>query len=251
MSIKPPLIDVHDLSFAYEGHQVLERVSFKIEKGDYVGIVGPNGGGKTTLLKILVGLLQAQSGAVKIDGIPIADCKKKFEIGYVPQRIAQDSVAFPATVSEVVESGLTAKIGIFHRLHASDQVAIQQALDMAHIGDLADRLMSELSGGQRQRVYVARALACQPRILILDEPFVGIDVTTQKEFYSFLRELNTHHALTILFVSHDVDIITDEVKSILCLNKGLMCFGKPSLLHEPHVMDDLYGGHITHLHKTT
>lgn len=250
MPINDPLIEVKDVSFAYNGNTVLDHVSFSVEKGDYVGIVGPNGGGKTTLLKILVGLLTAQSGTVKILGMPIGSFKNKFEIGYVPQRIAQDSVSFPATVYEVVESGRIIKNSLFGKLNDEDYQAIKKALRVAHIEDLKNKLMSNLSGGQRQRVYVARALASEPKILILDEPFVGIDVTTQKDFYAFLKELNQNQGLTIIFVSHDIDVITDEVKSILCLNRGLLCIGAPSMLHEPNVIENLYGKKITHIHHS-
>lgn len=250
MPVNNPLIEVKDVSFAYNGNTVLDHVSFTVGKGDYVGIVGPNGGGKTTLLKILVGLLTAQSGTVKILGMPIDSFRNKFEVGYVPQRVAQDSVSFPATVYEVVESGRIIKNSLFGKLGNEDYRAIEKALKIAHIEDLQNKLMSSLSGGQRQRVYVARALASEPKILILDEPFVGIDVTTQKDFYAFLKELNQNQELTIIFVSHDIDVITDEVKSILCLNRGLLCIGAPSMLHEPNVIENLYGKRITHIHHS-
>jgi zinc transport system ATP-binding protein len=109
--------------------------------------------------------------------------------------------------------------------------------------------MSELSGGQRQRVYVARALASESQVLILDEPFVGVDIATQKEFYAFLKKLNDG-GLTILFVSHDIDVITEEAKSILCLNRGLLCFGSSELLQEKNIIEGLYGKRITHIHHT-
>ncbi len=235
-----PLIKVQGLNFAYDTNLVLEEVSFTILRGDYVGLVGPNGGGKTTLLKILVGLLEPTSGTVVMD---------RSKIGYVPQRVAQDQVAFPATVQEVVESGRTAKNGWWGRLGKKDRAAVDRALQIADIVPLKQRLMSGLSGGQRQRVYVARALASQPDILFLDEPFVGVDVATQQGFYAFLKELNTKHGLTIVFVSHDIDAIAEEVKSILCLNRGLLCSGAPSLLHETHVIDDIYGKKIMHIHR--
>ncbi len=244
-----PLIEARDVCFANDHNLVLENVSFSIEAGDYVGIVGPNGGGKTTLLKILVGLLRPTSGEVKIANLAPTVAKNQAVIGYVPQRISQDQAAFPATVTEIVESGRTVKRGIFGRLNVRDQKAIRQALEVAGILDLKDRLMSSLSGGQRQRVYVARALASEPKLLILDEPFVGVDVKTQAEFYTFLKELNTKQKLTILFVSHDIDAIAEEVKSILCLNRGLLCSGAPSMLHEPHVIDGIYGKKITHIHR--
>lgn len=244
-----PLIEVQDVSFAYEHQSVLEHVSFTIEPGEYVGIVGPNGGGKTTLLKILVGLLTPTSGSVRMAGISPTSSNQRSLVGYVPQRVSQDQAAFPATVYELVESGRTIKHGLFGRFTETDRQAIDRALEVAGIEDLKDRLMSELSGGQRQRVYVARALASEPKLLILDEPFVGVDVTTQQEFYAFLKKLNEEQGLTILFVSHDIDAIAEEVKSILCLNRGLLCSGSPTLLHEPQVMDHLYGKKIMHIHR--
>lgn len=249
MSGKQPLIEVQDVSFRYGRIPVLEHVSFSIEKGDYIGIIGPNGSGKTTLLKILVGLLRPESGSVRIDGMSLDAYEKKFEIGYVPQRIATETASFPVTVSEVVESGRTATLGLFGRFGSEDARAVQKAFKIARIADLKDRLMSRLSGGQRQRVYVARALAANPKMLILDEPFVGIDIAAQKDFYDFLRELNLKEKLTILFVSHDIDVIAEEVKSVICLNRGLLCYGKPSLLHEPQIIEKLYGRKITHIHR--
>jgi len=244
-----PLIEIKDVSFSFGGDMVLENVSFVIQKGDYVGVIGPNGGGKTTLLKILVGLLSPKSGTVTVSGMSPDVSRRTFEIGYVPQRAAQDVPSFPVTVYEIVESGRIAKKGLFDRMREADEAAIEKALAVAGIANLKDVLMSNLSGGQRQRAYMARALAGEPKILILDEPFVGVDVATQKEFYAFLRELNEKHGLTIIFVSHDIDVVTQEAKSILCLNRGLLCFGSSQLLKEPHVAEMLYGKKITHLHQ--
>lgn len=249
MPIAPPIIELQDVSIAYGGNAVLEHISFAIEKGDYVGIIGPNGGGKTALLKIIVGLLSPQSGEVLIKGTPIVSFRKKSEIGYVPQRIVSDSASFPATVYEVVESGRIPQLAIFGRTTARDKTAVKAALQAAQIGNLENKLMSELSGGQRQRVYVARALASESQVLILDEPFVGVDIATQKEFYAFLKKLNDG-GLTILFVSHDIDVITEEAKSILCLNRGLLCFGSSELLQEKNIIEGLYGKRITHIHHT-
>ena len=244
-----PLIEVKDVSFSYGNNVVLDHVSFAIEKGDYVGIIGPNGAGKTTLLKILVGLLVPQSGSVTIAGVPSSVFKSKFEIGYVPQRIAQDSLSFPATVNEIVESGRMPRKGIFESMTNTDRIAVRKALEIAKITNLQNMLMSDLSGGQRQRVYVARALASEPHMLILDEPFVGVDISTQKDFYAFLKELNEQQGLTIIFVSHDIDVVTQEAKSILCLNRGLLCFGSPQLLKEQDFIENLYGKQITHIHR--
>jgi zinc transport system ATP-binding protein len=239
MPIDTPLIEVKNLSFAYNGNVVLDHVSFKVDKGDYVGIIGPNGGGKTTLLKILIGLLKPDSGSVTIANT---------DIGYVPQRIAQDSASFPATVWEIVESGRIARKALFESMNDTDRKAIKRAMDIAKIADLKNKQMSSLSGGQRQRVYVARALASEPQILILDEPFVGVDIATETDFYQFLKELNEREGLTIIFVSHDIDVVTEEAKSVLCLNKSVLSFGPADELQEQTAIETLYGKRITHIH---
>jgi zinc transport system ATP-binding protein len=242
------IIEAKNLSFSYGANVVLDNISFSIEAGDYVGIVGPNGGGKSTLLKILVGLLMPQSGSLQIEGVESLNYKKRFEIGYVPQRAAQDSANFPATVYEIVESGRLATKGLFNFLNSTDKLAIHNVMEVAGIKNLEDNLISSLSGGQKQRVYVARALASQPKILILDEPFTGVDINAQKDFYGFLKKLNESHGLTIIFVSHDIDVITDEVKSVLCLNKNLLCLNSPNMLHEANIIEEIYGKKITHIH---
>jgi zinc transport system ATP-binding protein len=249
MSLEP-IIQATDLSFSYNGVPVIEHISFNIEKGDYVGIVGPNGGGKTTLLKILVGLLKPQTGAIKIAGKDIKSSNAFSCIGYVPQRVAMENSSFPATVYEIVESGLLAKKGLSGNSTKQDKDRILQALEEAHIIDLKDRLMSSLSGGQRQRVYVTRALASDPQILVLDEPFTGIDMASQKDFYMFLKDLNVNKHLTILFVSHDIDTITQEIKSVLCLNRGLFCYGTKEIIHAENTIEKIYGKTITHIHHS-
>lgn len=248
MQVDKPLIEIKNLGFAYNGNPVLDHVSFTVDKGDYVGIIGPNGGGKTTLLKILIGLLKPDSGSVLIEGVPPAELKNRSEIGYVPQRITQDSESFPATVYEIVESGRIARKALFEGMDEGDRQAIKRALDIAKITGLKQQQMSTLSGGQRQRVYIARALASEPKVLILDEPFVGVDIATETEFYDFLKELNEKQGLTIIFVSHDIDVVTEEAKSVLCLNKSVLSFGPADELQEQTAIESLYGKRITHIH---
>lgn len=250
MPISQSLIEVKNISFNYGNNVILDDVSFNIDKGDYVGILGPNGGGKSTLLKILIGLLKPQSGSVSILGVPIADFKNNGRIGYVPQRIAQDTANFPATVYEIVESGRIAAKGLFGGVSSEDREKIKKALFVAGIEGLKDQLIANLSGGQRQRVYVARSLANEPKILILDEPFTGVDIGAQKDFYAFLKELNQAKGLTIIFVSHDIDVISKEIKSVICLNRRLVCFGLPEILHKHNIIEDLYGKKITHIHHS-
>lgn len=245
-----PIIEAKNLNFSYGTNVILNNISFSIDEGDYVGIVGPNGGGKSTLLKIFVGLLKLNSGSLTILNQPINTFTNKFLVGYVPQHASQETDNFPATVYEIVESGLLGKKKLFQGTNKNDHVLITNALKIAGIQELANSLISRLSGGQKQRVYVARALVSQPKILILDEPFTGVDINTQKDFYAFLKKINVEQKLTIIFVSHDIDVISDEVKSVLCLNRNLLCLSSPHMLHEPNVIEEIYGKKITHIHHS-
>lgn len=248
MSTKDYIIEVENVSFGYGNNTVLDDISFYIKKGCYTGIIGPNGGGKTTLLKLLLGLISPDKGKIKICGENIYSFKNKYEIGYVPQRVAQNHMDFPATVEEIISSGRTGRIGLLHMITWEDQKQIEYAMKLTDTVRFRHRLISELSGGERQKVFVGRALASNPKILILDEPFTGIDISSQQEFYSFLKILNEKQNLTILFVSHDIDVISNEVKEILCLNKRIACHGKPHEILETNLIEELYGKKITHIH---
>lgn len=233
---KPPIrIELEHVSYRYSDNDVLRDVSVTIREGEYVGLIGPNGGGKTTLLKLLLGILIPTKGSIKVFGLPPASTESRRRIGYVPQRLIQSEPRFPATVEEIVMSGRTARIGIGSRFGASDREAVQNALHSAGLTKEAHDLFGTLSGGQRQRALIARALAAEASILILDEPTVGIDAHSRDRFYSFLRTLNTEHKLTILHVSHDVDDIAREVGHLLQLNQTLVCHGDPAdVLKEYH-----------------
>ncbi len=241
MSPHQPIIEAKNVSFYYGEVAVLTNLSFTVQAGDYVGVIGPNGGGKTTLIKILLGLLVPAEGSVTVLGQPIRSLTERHLIGYVPQRLAQSAVEFPATVQEIVESGRTPQLGLWRRFDAADQQAVQTAMHHAEVSHLQYRRLAQLSGGERQRVFIARALAAKPRILILDEPTVGVDITTQEKFFSFLKELNTKHGITILFVTHDIDVIAQEATTVLCLNHGLVCYGAPGDFIKKEYMERLYG----------
>lgn len=244
------MIRFSHVSFGYSDNLILNDVSFIIKRGSYVGMIGPNGGGKTTLLKILLGLIKPKRGTVEIQGTAIGSFAKKYEIGYVPQRVMQENFNFPATVFEIVSSGRTPMKKVFQFFNGEDKKAIDQALRIAGVDQYRHQLISRLSGGERQRVYVARALAARPSILILDEPFAGVDIGSQTGFYQFLRQLNRRQGITILFVSHDVDVITNEVSEIICLNKRLVCQDKPkNILLKENIMEELYGKRVIHIHR--
>lgn len=241
------IIEVKDLRFSYGTNIILDKVNFSIKKGGYVGIIGPNGGGKTTLLRIMLGLLKPDSGEVKIAGKKISNALDSCRIGYVPQRISQEYVDLPATVEEIVESGLVAKESIFAR-NKDRFKKIIHALKVSGLVDKRFSLIGELSGGQRQKAFVARALVSEPQILILDEPFVGVDLSAQDEFYQFLRKLNKEEGITIIFVSHDIDMITGQAREILALNQKIVYSGEASSISEDELVKSIYAHKFTHIH---
>jgi len=236
-----PAISIQDVSFNIGDQKILENITFSIPHGDYVGIIGPNGGGKTTLLRIILDLLKPTTGKVSILGESNHKSQSKRRIGYVPQKASQADTQFPATVEEVVKSGRTPRLGIFHYLKNKDYKAVKKALELSGIYHLRHRLMSKLSGGERQKVFIARALAAEPEILILDEPTGAIDVASQSSFYHFLAELNKSQNLTVVIVSHDIDVVAKEVSNVVCLNRGLVCHGSPADFIKDEYLEKLYG----------
>lgn len=233
-------IEVKDVSFSYNDNPILQDITFTVEEGEYLGIIGPNGGGKTTLFKLILGLLKPQNGEIRIFGEPLESFGRKHLIGYVPQRSLSDYY-FPATIEEVVRSGRTARLGLFKRPSKDDLKSIDRVMEITDVARLRKRLIGQVSGGERQRVFIARALASDPKILILDEPDVGVDVTAQEKFYAFLEDLNTNFGITILLISHDIDVVAHQAKSILCLNRRLVCHGPPRDFITEDYMQKLYG----------
>jgi len=246
---KQKVIKVNKLNFSYLNEKVLNNLSFSVDEGEYLGIIGPNGGGKTTLIKILLGLLKPSSGEISIFDQPLEKFREYHEIGYVPQRIAAHGEGnFPATVNEIVTSGFTADKGLFYRLTEKDKKVLDKVMDVTDVVGYKNRLIGRLSGGERQRVFIARALASEPSILILDEPTVGVDASAQKQFYAFLKKLNKTQGITILFITHDLDMIAKEATSVLCLNHNLVCYGPPSKAIDEKVMHDLYQADMKFVH---
>jgi zinc transport system ATP-binding protein len=243
-------VEIQNVCLSYGKHTILDSVSFAIPEGRYVGIVGPNGGGKTTLLKILLGLVTPDRGDVQIFDQPPKDARRRGRIGYVPQRVAQAEIAFPISVEEMVWSGRTPAIGVGHWSKVKDRKAIDHALETAGVLHLRTRLIGSLSGGERQRVYIARALASEPKLLILDEPTTGIDISAKEQFYTLLKKLNTEHKLTILFVSHDIEVMTNEVTFVLALNQKILCHCHSHEFLSEKTVEKLYGRniHLSHFH---
>lgn len=238
--VTTPIIECEKVSFRYGNDQVLQDISFAVKPGDYVGLVGGNGSGKTTLLKILLGLLISERGEVRVFGVAVGSFQDWEKIGYVPQNVFRGDLGFPATVREVIESGHLRGVDFWCRFGSKHCDDVEEAARRAGITHLLSKRIGELSGGERQRVFIARALVSRPELLVLDEPTTGIDAETEEKFYAFLEELNVS-GMTIILVSHDLEAVARRVKTVLCLNRRLVCFGKPASLKQNEVLRALYG----------
>lgn len=219
------LVSLKDVNFIYEDKIILDHVNLDIEKGIFMGLMGPNGGGKTTLIRIILGLLKADTGSVELFGQPIEKFKDWHKIGYVSQKSNAFNRGFPATVFEVVSMGLTAKIGYFKFFKQKHKEKVKHALKQVDMLEYMHQNIGDLSGGQQQRVFIARALVSNPEFLILDEPTVGIDQKNIKIFYELLHDLHRNKGITLLLVTHDVGTMTQHVDQVCCLNKKLHFHG--------------------------
>ena len=212
----------------------LKDVTLDVDRGKFVGLMGPNGGGKTTLLKVIAGLIRPDRGSVRVEG-PINKT-----VGYVPQEQAVDP-EFPVTPYDVVEMGLYGLLGLFPRITRKEREMVQEAL--AHVGmwELAGRRFGELSGGQKQRVFIARAIVAHPRLLLMDEPTTGVDARARDNFYSLLSHLREHLALTVLLASHDLEVVPTQVDEIVCINQTVFVHAPPEEIGRSDGLRRAYG----------
>jgi len=209
-----PIIEVKDVWFFYNGIPVLQDVNFTVRGGDFVALLGPNGGGKTTLLKLMLGLLKPERGAIRIFGESPRESSHR--IGYMPQHLDFNQ-SFPISVLDVVLMGRLRPGRAWSRYTQEDRTAAQQALDRVEMGESANRRVGELSGGQQQRVFIARALVDEPEVLFLDEPTASVDTKHQTDLFDILKELN--ETVTIIVVSHDIGVVSSHIKSVACVNQ--------------------------------
>jgi zinc transport system ATP-binding protein len=210
------IIDVSGVSFSFNGQPVLQDVDLRVPRGDFLVVIGPNGGGKTTLLKLMLGLLEPTRGRVRVFGQPPR--KAAHRIGYVPQNVHINK-SFPVSVQDVVLMGRLRSGRGWSGHTRQDRLAAQAALEKLGMWDYRERRIGELSGGQVQRVFIARALVSGPEALFLDEAMASIDAQSRGEFYEALTELN--RTVTIVAVSHDMMILSSHVKSVACVNRDL------------------------------
>jgi zinc transport system ATP-binding protein len=219
-----PIIEVRDIWFSFNGIPVLKEVNLKIYAGDFLAVIGPNGGGKTTLLKIMLGLLEPDRGTVQVFGHSPRDAAPV--IGYVPQEIGFNK-SFPISVQDVVLMGRIRGGGGWRRFSEEDKKAAWEALKRVEMWEYRKRRIGELSGGQRQRVFMARALVGEPQILFLDEPTASVDQKGQTDFYAFLKELN--ETVTIVVVSHDLMVLSSYIKSVACVSQQVFFHNAPEI----------------------
>ena len=212
----PSIVEIKNVCFVYNGQTVLEDVSLDIRQGDFIAMIGPNGGGKTTLLKLMLGLLKPDRGTIRVLGDTTE--KASHHIGYVSQDVHINR-SFPITAIDVVMMGKLAPKKRWVRSSTNDRREALEVLERMEVDAFASSKIGELSGGQRQRVFIARALVTKPKLLLLDEPTASIDAKGQAEFYAMLQTLNRD--VTILVVSHDLVAISTHVKSVACVNKRL------------------------------
>ncbi len=210
----------------------LRDVTLHVQRGCSLGIIGPNGAGKTTLLKIILGLLGGYTGRVEVLGLPpTAACRRGNIVGYVPQR-HQTEWRFPLSVRQVALMGLVGKTGLLRWYSRTDRQYVESLLERLGIAALADRPIGDLSGGQQQRCFIARALAARPKILILDEPLVGIDEAGQRQFAELINDLHRSLDLTMVIVSHDIRAIATSCSKVACLNQTIHYHDSPAGLTE-------------------
>lgn len=205
---------MNSLSASYGGSLVLEDVNFSVQENDFIGVIGPNGGGKTTLLKVILGLLKPVSGKLTFN----SDLLNSNSIGYLPQ-ISTGDINYPVTVTDIVLSGLMIRKGVISRMTSIDKKMAGMVIEELGLKDMAKSSLSELSGGELQRVFLGRAVIGNPRLLLLDEPGNFVDSSFESDFYEKLKELNGRMA--ILMVSHDVGTISSHIKSFACINRRL------------------------------
>lgn len=231
------MIKFSNVQLGYGGRPVLNALNFEIQKGDFFGIVGPNGAGKTTLLKAILGLLKPVKGEISFLNIKRG---RKKRVGYVPQHASVDEI-FPITVLDMVLMGRYAKMGIFKRPKKRDYSIAEKMLKNVGMEDLAERNYRDLSGGQKQRTLIARAMAGEPETLILDEPVEGMDIQGEIVIMELVKTLHNKYSLTVILVSHDLNIVANYVKTLAIIDSGALKLGPVDSILTEETMAKVYG----------
>lgn len=232
-------LSVENLCVKINNIHLIENITFSIEEGSIVAIIGPNGAGKTTLVKAILGLIPS-IGSISIFGIPFSGKNFRINIGYVPQRLEFDRT-FPLTVSELLSFTIPPIFSFPFIKKRQEKTYIYRLLETVGAQDLADRSIGSLSGGELQRVMIAKAIVNEPKILFLDEPASGVDIEGQERFYDLIMRLNKEKGLTVILISHDLNIVFRFADNVLCINRKLICSGKPAEMLTDEVIKSVYG----------
>lgn len=235
-------IALENVSFGYTASPVIRDISLTVDSGEYVGLIGPNGSGKSTLLRLTLGLHDPDDGTATLFGQPAGAFADRARVGYVAQDVTENTKRMPITVAEVVLMGRFPHAG-FGRITTGDRELAREALRTVGIEHLADRRITKLSGGQRQRAYIARALAGEADLLVLDEPTVGVDAESVDAFFGLLDALNDDD-MTILLVEHDIGAVLEHAGRVVCLNRELYFDGPPVEFAESDALDRAYGTNV-------
>ena len=237
------LLQAEHLHIAYDGSEILRDISFRVESGDYLGIVGPNGSGKSTLIRAMLGLIPATSGTVRLFGQPLPHFRDWAKIGYLPQRLNFANPHFPATVEEIVRLGLIGKHGPKGRLNAGEAGQVEEILTRMGISAQRHQLIGHLSGGQQQRALLARALVSRPALLLLDEPTTALDPETREDFYAIISELNRELGTAIILITHDTWNIGQYAQRFVYLDKAVVFDGTFAEFCSSAEMTSFFGEH--------
>jgi len=240
-SVEHPVLEIHDLTVSYDKKPVLWGIDFSIPNGALCGVVGPNGAGKSTLIKAIMGLVEINSGYIKLFDRELDKVRNR--ISYVPQRESVDW-DFPASVLDVVLTGRYSRLGFFKNPRKADKEAALKALEMVGMDKYQSRQISQLSGGQQQRVFLARALTQNADMYLLDEPFAGVDAATEKAIIKILQELATQ-GKTIIVVHHDLQSVETYFDWVILLNLRLVASGPTPEIFTPTMLEETYGGKLT------
>ncbi len=252
MKEKTPILDVSELQVNRSNSVVIEHANFTIHRGDYVGLVGPNGGGKTSLILAILNILPRTKGIIRLFGQDIKSFSDWEKVAYVSQNAINFDPQFPLSVRELVALGRVNRSNLGRTLKGADWKAVDDILEFMGISDVADRRIGQLSGGQKQRVFVAKSLVRKPEIILLDEPIVGVDAETQEKFYKKLSDLNIEKEITILLVTHDLTAVFCRMSKVMCVNRLVNVSEITESLKPEEVLREVYGDHfhfVFHKHE--
>jgi len=238
-------VELDGVDFSYDGAPVLEAVSLRVPAGHFTALIGPNGAGKSTCLRLMLGLLRPDAGTVRVFGRPPGDSGEP--VGYVPQRV-RIPAGFPLTTLDVVLMGRYGRLGLVRRPGAEDRARAREALGQVDLEHAADRPFRDLSGGQQQRGLIARALAGEPRLLLLDEPTAGLDPAARARFYTLVCDLQRARGLTLLCASHDVDLVAEHADALILLDRKIRAAGAPARVLESSALARSYAFPDPHAH---